>query len=42
MRLVSVGAAIASEAAWTYRIAKERQKEEAAHAALAECSERCR
>ena len=42
MRMVSVGAAIASEAAWTYRIAKERQKDEEARAALKECAEHCR
>ena len=42
MRMVSVGAAIASEVAWTYRIAKERQKDEDARAALKECSEHCR
>jgi hypothetical protein len=42
MRMVSVGAAIASEAAWTYRLAKERQRDEEARAALKECSEHCR
>jgi hypothetical protein len=42
MRMVSVGAAIASEAAWTYRIAKERKKDEDAHAAFRECEEHCR
>lgn len=42
MRMVSVGAAIASEAAWTYRIAKERQKDDEARAALRECEEHWR
>jgi hypothetical protein len=42
MRLASVGAAIASEAVWTHRLVKERQKDEEAHAALKHCSNRRR
>ena len=42
MRLVSVGAAIASEAVWTLRLAKDRQKDEESHAALEACNDRCR
>jgi hypothetical protein len=41
LRLASVGAAIASEAVWTYRLTQERKKDEAAHEALANCAERC-
>jgi len=42
MRLASVGAAIASEAVWTHRLSKDRQKDEESHAALEECHDRCR
>ena len=42
LRLVSVGAAIASEAVWTHRLIKEREKDEEARAALKSCSERGR
>jgi hypothetical protein len=42
MRFVSVGAALASEAVWTYRLSKDRQKDEESHAALEECHDRCR
>jgi hypothetical protein len=42
LRGVSVGAALLSEGVWTYRLAQERKKDEEAHAALKECSERCR
>lgn len=42
LRLASVGAALASEAVWTHRLMKERQKDEEARAALKECSEHCR
>jgi hypothetical protein len=41
LRLVSVGGAIASEAIWTHRLSKDRQKDEEAHAALESCKERC-
>jgi hypothetical protein len=40
LRLVSVGAALASEAVWTYRLMKEREKDEAARAALRSCADR--
>jgi hypothetical protein len=42
MRLASVGAAIASEALWTHRLSKDRQKDEESHAALEACNDRCR
>ena len=42
LRLASVGGAIASEAVWTYRLSKDRQKDEEAHDALRACEERCR
>ena len=42
LRLVSVGAALASEAVWTHRLSKERQKDEQSHAALEACNDRCR
>jgi hypothetical protein len=42
MRLASVGAALASEALWTHRLSKERQKDEESHAALESCHDRCR
>jgi len=42
LRLVSVVAAVASEAVWTHRIAKERQKDEEARTALRSCKEHCR
>jgi hypothetical protein len=40
MRGVSVGAALLSEAAWTYHISQERKKAEEARAALQSCEER--
>jgi len=40
LRLVSVGAAIASEAVWTHRLIKEREMDEEARAALKSCSNR--
>jgi hypothetical protein len=42
LRGVSVLAALASEAVWTYRLSKERQKDEDSHAALEVCHDRCR
>jgi hypothetical protein len=42
LRLASVGAALASEAVWTYRLSKDRQKDEDSHAALEACRDRCR
>ena len=42
LRLASVGAAIASEAVWTHRLIKEREKDEEARAALKSCAERGR
>jgi hypothetical protein len=42
LRLASVGAALASEAVWTHRLSKERQKDEESHAALESCHDRCR
>jgi hypothetical protein len=42
LRLSAVGTALLSEAVWTHRLMKERQKDEEAHAALKSCSERCR
>jgi hypothetical protein len=38
LRLATVGTALASEAIWTLRLSKDRQKDEAAREALAECS----
>jgi len=40
IRLTAVATALLSEAAWTYRLSKEREKDEAARAALKDCSER--
>ena len=40
LRVTAVGTALLSEAAWTYRLSKEREKDEAARAALKDCSER--
>lgn len=40
LRLASVGAAIASEAVWTHRLSKDRQKDEDARDALAACRDR--
>jgi len=40
MRLVSVGAAIASEAAWSLRLSKDKTKDEEMHQALRDCGER--
>jgi hypothetical protein len=37
LRLASVGTALASEAIWTHRLSKDRQKDEDARAALADC-----
>jgi hypothetical protein len=42
LRLVSVGAALASEAVWTHRLSKDRKRDEESHAALDACHERCR
>jgi hypothetical protein len=42
LRMVSVGAAVASEALWTHRLSKERQKDEESHAALEACHDRSR
>jgi hypothetical protein len=43
MRMVSVGAALASEAAWTLKISNERRREEEDHAALEDCEQQhCR
>jgi hypothetical protein len=42
LRIVSVGAALASEALWTHRLSKERQKDEESHAALEACHDHCR
>jgi hypothetical protein len=42
LRLASVGSALASEAVWTHRLVKERQKDEEGHDALKHCSDRCR
>jgi hypothetical protein len=36
MRLASVGAALASEAVWTYKIAQDRKRENECRAAVAE------
>lgn len=38
MRLASVGAALASEAVWTYKIAQDRKREQECHAAALESS----
>jgi hypothetical protein len=40
LRLASVAAAIASEAVWTHRLSKDRQKDEDAREALAACHDR--
>jgi hypothetical protein len=40
LRGVSVGAALLSEAVWTYRISQDRKKDEEARAALKSCEER--
>ena len=42
LRLASVGAGLASEAVWTHRLSKERQKDEESHASLEACHDRCR
>jgi hypothetical protein len=42
LRLVSVGGAIASEAAWTLKIAHDRKKNEEARDELEACRDRCR
>jgi hypothetical protein len=42
MRMVPVIGALASEALWTMKIAHDRKREEADHAALEECREHCR
>lgn len=42
LRFASVGAAVASEAVWTHRLSKDRQKDEESHAALEACHDRCR
>jgi hypothetical protein len=42
LRLASVAAALASEAVWTHRLSKDRQRDEDSHAALDECRDRCR
>ena len=42
LRLASVAAALASEALWTHRLSKDRQKDEESHAALEACHDRCR
>jgi len=42
LRIASVGAAVASEAVWTHRLSKDRQKDEAAHQALEDCYGQCR
>jgi hypothetical protein len=42
LRLASVGAAVASEAVWTHRLTKDRQKDEETRAALKSCSDHCR
>jgi hypothetical protein len=39
LRLASVGAALASEAVWTYRLMKEREKDERSRAVLQACPE---
>ncbi len=42
LRLASVGTALLSEAVWTHRLMKEREKDEEARAALRSCSDRDR
>jgi hypothetical protein len=42
LRIASVGAAMASEAVWTYRLSKDKKKDEEAHEALEDCQDRCR
>jgi hypothetical protein len=42
LRGVSVIAALASEALWTDRLSKDRQKDEDSHAAVEACHDRCR
>jgi hypothetical protein len=42
LRLSAVGTALLSEAVWTHRLMKERQKDEEARAALKSCSDHCR
>ena len=42
MRIVPVIGALASEALWTLKISRDRKREEADHAALESCHERCR
>jgi hypothetical protein len=40
MRIASVAAALASEALWTHKLAKDRRKDEEAREALHACAER--
>jgi hypothetical protein len=40
LRASAVATALLSEAVWTYRLSKEREKDEASRAALKACSER--
>ena len=40
MRMASVAAALASEALWTHKLAKDRRKDEEAREALHACAER--
>ena len=42
LRLSAVGTAVLSEAVWTHRLMKEREKDEDSRAALKSCSDRCR
>jgi hypothetical protein len=42
MRLVPVIGAVASEALWTMKIAKDRRREQEDHAALEDCYDRSR
>jgi hypothetical protein len=41
LRLSAVGTAVLSEAVWTHRLMREREKDEDARAALKSCSDRC-
>jgi hypothetical protein len=40
LRFASIGGALLSEAVWTHRLSKDRQKDEDTHAALKSCAER--
>ena len=42
MPLTTVAGAVASEALWTHRLAKDRRKDEEAHEALRACAEQSR